>query len=75
MYAIFRRFNSVMSRFVHIRYPVYREINGPPILPCPIDRDGKFCDWTDAEWELYLEAYREYNKKNKETEDEKGGCK
>jgi hypothetical protein len=54
---------------------VYREINGPPILPCPIDRDGKFCDWTDAEWELYLEAYREYNKKNKETEDEKGGCK
>jgi hypothetical protein len=52
---------------------VYRD--GIPCLPCGFDKDGTFREWTDAEWELYLEACRKYNIETAEPEKERAGCR
>jgi hypothetical protein len=72
MYVI-KRFLSVIPRIPIVRLPCYQE--GIPTLPRPFDNDGEYLDYTDAEWQLYLDAYKEYLERTKESEPERGGCK
>ena len=75
MYVLLNRVFTRLPRHFSIRIPVYRD--GIPCLPRRFDENGQYYDWTDAEWELYLQSYREYNlqKEKEDPERERMGCR